>query len=202
MNNKNKKEDNPFAGLDGTSTPQQLLQALMKKAIDDNDMRPIGGVIGMIQKQVEATMQHLGKVMQQLRQEVGQSNMVSDVTRLTIALLIKIMVDKDIITKEEFDGLYKKNVTDVMDNHVKELEKKQKELEEEEKKRIEEFAKKAAENPDAMIDPDTGEIISNLEEPAKEPVVEARKISKPLAEEKPTDEVNTDLSSESTKATE
>lgn len=174
------KEYNPFEGMDGNTTPGELLQALMKKAIADNDMRPIGGVIGMLQKQVEATMQHLGQVIQRLREEVGQTSMVSDVSRLTIALLINILIEKNIVTKDEFEKLYKEKVTDVMDAHIKKIQEEQEKMLEEQKKQVEEFAKKASETGEIM-DPNSGEVVSDLQ------VVDEEAIAGP--EESPADEV-------------
>ena len=157
-----KKEYNPFEGMDGNTTPGELLQALMKKAINDNDLRPVGGVVGMLQKQVEATMQHLGAVMQRLREEVGQTSMITDVTRLTIALIIKLLISKEIVDKEEFEKLYKEQVTDVMDKHIKDVQKQQEEMEAKQKQEVEDFAKKAAEG-EEVVDPNSGEVISDLE---------------------------------------
>lgn len=161
------KDYNPFEGMDGNTTPAELLQALMKKAIEDNDMRPIGGVIGMLQKQVEATMQHLGQVMQRLREEVGQTSMIGDVSRLTIALLINILIEKEIITKDEFEKLYKEKVTDTMDAHIKKIQEEQEKMAEEQKKQIEEFAQKASESGEIM-DPNSGEVVSDLQEVPEE----------------------------------
>lgn len=185
-----KKEYNPFEGMDGNTTPGELLQALMKKAIADNDLRPIGGVIGMLQKQVEATMQHLGQVMQRLREEVGQTSMISDVSRLTIALLINILIEKDIITKDEFEKLYKEKVTDTMDAHIKKIQEEQERMAAEQQKEIEEFAQKASERED-IIDPNSGEVISDLQLVNEEEVEEA--IACP--EESPADEVPAEHSS-------
>lgn len=166
------KKYNPFQGLDGSSTPAELLKALMDKAIEDNDLRPVGGVVGMLQKQVEATMQHLGQVLQSLREEVGQTSMVTDVGRLTSALLINILIDKGIVTKDEFEVMYKEKVTDIMDGHMKKIQEEQEKAMAAEKEKIEEFAKKASEG-EAVIDPATGEevklgIVENKSEDTEE----------------------------------
>jgi hypothetical protein len=161
MTNEN-KEYNPFEGMDGKTTPEELLQALMKKAIADKDLRPIGGIVGMLQKQVQATMQHLGAVMQRLREEVGQTSMVTDVGRLTTALVIRILIDKGIVTREEFDKLYEEKVTNVMDQHIQDIKKQQEEMLAKQQEEIEKFAKEASEKGE-IVDPNSGEVIADGE---------------------------------------
>lgn len=162
---------NPFEGMDGTTTPGELLAALVKKAAADGDIKPLGGALGMMQKQYEAMMEHLGSVVNQLRAEVGQISMMSDLARLTHALIINILIDKEIVGKEEFEELYKEKVTDVMDKHIEDLRQKQEEMLAEQQKEIEEFAKMAAESGD-LIDPATGEAVQ-LEELDEEEEKEA-----------------------------
>ena len=166
------KEPNPFEGINGTTTPQDLLKMLVDRVIQTGDLKPIGGALSMLQKQLEAVGEFMGEANKTLKTELSQMAILNDVARLTLALVINILLEKEIITEEEFQGKYKEGVQDVMDKHMEDLKKKYEEAKQKEQEDINNFVKQAMETGDAITDPSTGEAIKFEEDTEETPAPE------------------------------
>jgi hypothetical protein len=149
-------ENNPFKGMDNTTSPQELIRTMINKAAEDNNIKMLGGVLGVMQKQIESVAQHAGQVMNSLEGNLSHVIMSVDVTRLITSLLINILIEKNVVTKEEFETLYQEKVVDVMDKFMEQMAQQQKEAEEAKQKEIEEFVKMAS-SKDGVFDPETGQ---------------------------------------------
>jgi hypothetical protein len=107
---------NPFENPEeAPPDPQQMLEALLGKAVDNNSLKSFAQAIRTVQQQLDGTFNHLQMHLTHYGQVIGRASLNADITRLTIGMVLDILKDKDLLTDEELDKLYKEKVVDVME---------------------------------------------------------------------------------------
>ena len=122
----NDQKENPFSEMGEETTAGELIDAFMKQAEIGDTISPVSKAMGVMQKQYEVLMEHLQQTMVGMRSQATHNSMYIDVLRLTSSLLANILIDKGIVTQEEWEERNQKEVHDEMDRHVTEMQKAQK----------------------------------------------------------------------------
>ena len=92
--------------IDLDKSPEQIIHALLTESAKTGEMQPMGQSIDFVQQQVSGLYEQLQKTLEGLSKMIGTLQIRADTSRLTSALVIRTLIDKDLFTKEEFDVLY------------------------------------------------------------------------------------------------
>lgn len=119
---------NPFEGMDQNTSPTDLLRALVDRATITNQVGPMGAALGLMQKEMEGILNHLQGALGGIGQRMSQNTLMIDLVRLTNALIISILLEKNVISQEEFDAMYDERVEKVMAKHVEDIRRETEEM--------------------------------------------------------------------------
>lgn len=108
------------------NSPAQMLEALVAKAIDTGSMRPLGQAMGGFQAQMDTVFGMFQHHMQRLGHMVSVTSMQLDTLRMAFVGLVDYLIEKNVMTQEEWDKVYEEKVQKKMEERIA-LAKKQRE---------------------------------------------------------------------------
>lgn len=106
------------------NSPAQMLEALVAKAIDTGSMRPLGQAMGGFQAQMDAVFGMFQHNMQRLGHILSVNSMQLDTLRMALVGLVDFLIEKGVMTQEEWDKTYEEKVQKKMEERIA-LAKKQ-----------------------------------------------------------------------------
>jgi hypothetical protein len=118
------------------STAGEIVEKLLAEAAETGKMKPIGQSIDFMQQQVSGLYTQIQYAVENMGKMIGQLQIGQDTARLTMSLIIKTMISKGIVTREEFDTSYQTEVVDVMRKIMDDFRAKYEETQREKEEKV------------------------------------------------------------------
>ncbi len=122
---------------------------------------PGGGITPSGKPTIDPAVRALANVVRNLEQGLGHIaqnqytlGMGIDTTRLTIAALVNMLVSKGIVTMEEWEAMYQKDVVEKINEYQKQMQEEAMKQAEAERQQIEELAQPTNQEPEQVVDSD------------------------------------------------
>lgn len=124
------------------------ISALMKAAANRNTQEMAVSIVNIIKSLGDFTnggLQRLWEIMMQNGQEVYKISTLTEINRLTSDLVLNLLIEKNVISREELEARVTKEVKEEFERIQKEAQKEAEKIREELEKDIEEKQKKLEE---------------------------------------------------------
>lgn len=100
------------------NSPAQMLEALIAKAVDTGSMRPLGQAMGGLQAQLDQVFGMFQYNIQRIGHITSMNSMQVDTLRMAFLALIDFLVEKKVMTQEEWEVVYERDVQKKMEERI------------------------------------------------------------------------------------
>lgn len=111
-------------------TPADIISRLASDAKSSGSLEPMSRALQMMQRQLDAAFNKMAEGTGQIGMAIAQTRMHLDLLHLTVGIIIRIMTEKDLVSREAFEERYKREAIDIIEKRVKAQEEANKPREE------------------------------------------------------------------------
>ena len=101
------------------TTPEQIINDLLNEAAKTKSLKPVTQAIDFMEKLIASINGHMHHFADTMGKVMASTQIRSDRNTLTLSLITKMLIEKQIITKEEFEERYNNDVIKILEEQMK-----------------------------------------------------------------------------------